>query len=197
MMPEAVERFKSSVYEIHPQLNEEAWNYLSSILRFRELGRKEFFYEEGSIQPTIGFLHQGLMRAYYINESGEEVTIRFIREGGYATDYSAFINREPSRYYFQCLEPCEIIEFSLDDMREGYDRHQGLDRFGRLIAERILTYQQDRILDFQFLSAEERYMKFIRDYPDLFNRVSLSHLSSYLGIQRPSLSRIRKNLTQK
>ncbi len=69
-----------------------------------------------------------------------------------------------------------------------------MERFGRLVAERVLTNQQQRIESFQFLNAEQRYLEFIETYPELYNRVSLTHLSTYLGIQRQSLTRIRQKL---
>jgi hypothetical protein len=70
----------------------------------------------------------------------------------------------------------------------------GFERNGRLIAEEVLRQQQRRIESFQFDSAEQRYLDFIKEHPELFNRVSLTHLSSFLGIERPSLSRIRKRI---
>jgi DNA-binding MurR/RpiR family transcriptional regulator len=57
-----------------------------------------------------------------------------------------------------------------------------------------LKIQQKRIEGFLFDNAETRYLDFIEENPDLFNRVSLSYLASYLGIERQSLTRIRKKL---
>jgi hypothetical protein len=68
--------------------------------------------------------------------------------------------------------------------------------FATLIAEEVLMSQQKRIESFLFDNAETRYLDFVRENPDVFNRISLSHLSSYLGIERQSLTRIRKKLTR-
>jgi len=46
-------------------------------------------------------------------------------------------------------------------------------------------------------SAEERYLKFIKTYPKLFEQVPQNQIASYLGITPQSLSRIRKELSQK
>jgi len=81
-------------------------------------------------------------------------------------------------------------------MKEGMAKFSGIELFGRMMAENILKMQQRRIESFQFLNAEQRYLEFIRESPELFNRISLSHLSTYLGIQRPSLSRIRKKIAR-
>ena len=46
-------------------------------------------------------------------------------------------------------------------------------------------------------SAEERYLEFIRLYPDLTLRVPQWMIASYLGITPESLSRVRKALAYK
>ena len=51
-----------------------------------------------------------------------------------------------------------------------------------------------RVEDFLLKSPEERYLDLIQAHPDLYEKVPLYHISSYLGIQGPSLSRIRKRL---
>jgi CRP/FNR family transcriptional regulator, anaerobic regulatory protein len=95
----------------------------------------------------------------------------------------------------ECLEPYYIVNLSYAYVQQGYNTYPGLQRFGRLIAEAVLTSQQKRIESFLFDHAETRYINFVNDYPDLFNRISLSYLSSYLGIERPSLSKSRKKLS--
>ena len=57
--------------------------------------------------------------------------------------------------------------------------------------------QTKRIEDFLFMKPEERYIDFVKNNHEIMNRVSLSHLSSLLGIERQSLSRIRKRIALK
>lgn len=118
----------------------------------------------------------------------------FVKENEWATDYPSLLMHRPSRYNFQCLEPTTIITVPYAHIQQGYDRFAGFERNGRLIAEEVLKAQQQRIESFQFDNAEQRYLDFVKHNPSLFNRISLTHLSSYLGIERPSLSRIRKKI---
>lgn len=50
---------------------------------------------------------------------------------------------------------------------------------------------------FIFQTAEERYLDFIKYHSDLFNRISVSQLCSFLGIERQSLTRIHQKLAHK
>lgn len=148
------------------------------------------------IQQEIGFVFQGLIRAFYIDNQGNEITVNFVRENRYATHYTAFITRSPGKYYFQCIEPTILVNLSYDYIQSGYNKFPDIERYGRLIAEEVLKFQQKRIESFLFDTAEQRYLDFIKENPDLFNRVSLSLLSSFLGMERQTLTRIRQKLAK-
>ena len=45
----------------------------------------------------------------------------------------------------------------------------------------------------QLQKSKESYEKLIKEYPSIFHRVTLGHIASFLGITRPSLSRIRSS----
>jgi CRP-like cAMP-binding protein len=194
-MKEPFQIFKTLFLSIYPQLNEKEWEYLLENAKLLNTATKSIIIEENKLQRHIFFLTSGLVRGFYIDDKGEEITIRFINNTGWITHYSALISNRPSKYIFQTLEQSEIIVLPFDTIQNGYKKFTGLEKIGRLIAESVLKTQQKRIEDFQFLTAEERYLSFIEDYPELFNRVSLSHLCTYLGIKRQSLTRIRKKLT--
>jgi uncharacterized phage protein gp47/JayE len=81
-------------------------------------------------------------------------------------------------------------------MQDSYSKFYLLERYGRLIAEEVLKQHQKRIESFLFENAEDRYLDFIKTFPNIHDRVSLSYLSTYLGIERQSLTRIRKKISQ-
>jgi CRP-like cAMP-binding protein len=186
--------YLNSFQAICPNATIEELKYLESGLSVIELKPKHFFIHANTMQKEIGFVYSGLLRAFYIDNNGDEISVNFFRENRYATHYSAFITQTPSKYYFQCLEPTVLVTISYKHIQEGYERFPLFERYGRLVAEAVLKIQQKRIEGFLFDNAETRYLDFIKENPDLFNRVSLSYLASYLGIERQSLTRIRKKL---
>ncbi|MEY4259877.1 MAG: hypothetical protein RL656_850 [Bacteroidota bacterium] len=188
--------YLNAVRTLCPNVSYTALNYLKSGLRVVELQPKHFFIHANVIQQEIGFVFQGLIRAFYIDNQGNEITVNFVQENRYATHYTAFITRTPGKYYFQCIEPTILVNLSYDHIQTGYDKFPDIERYGRLIAEEVLKFQQKRIESFLFDTAEQRYLDFIKENPDLFNRVSLSHLSSFLGMERQTLTRIRQKLAK-
>jgi CRP-like cAMP-binding protein len=190
----AITTYLNSFQAICPNATIEELKYLESGLSVIELKPKHFFIHANTMQKEIGFVYSGLLRAFYIDNNGDEISVNYFRENRYATHYSAFITQTPSKYYFQCLEPTVLVTISYKHIQEGYERFPIFERYGRLVAEAVLKIQQKRIEGFLFDNAETRYLDFIKENPDLFNRVSLSYLASYLGIERQSLTRIRKKL---
>lgn len=196
-MQTAADLYLASVKSICPNLTEEELAYFAAKLTVKELKKRAYFVEADKIQKEIGFITSGLIRSFFVDRAGDEITVGFYAEGDYATHYPAFITRRPSRYSIQCLEPSTIACLSFDDMQLIYKASTKFERYGRLVAEEILKQQQARIEGFIFQTAEERYLDFVEQHPTLFNRISLSHLCSFLGIERQSLTRIRQKLLHK
>ncbi|MBO0353203.1 Crp/Fnr family transcriptional regulator [Muricauda ruestringensis] len=196
-MEKSHQQYLEAYLQLFAYLSSEERTLFRSQLSIKEYTKKNFFFKSGEIQKKMGFVCKGLLRRYYINEKGKTITTGFVKENEYTTDYPAFIQQRPSKYYMECLEPCTIIELAYDDIQEGYTNFKSHERYGRLIAEKVLTIQTDRVESFLFDTAEQRYLNFIKDNPGLINRISLTHLSSFLGIERQSLSRIRSKIAKK
>ena len=188
------EIFLASVKAICPGLSEDELATFGSIVTIKEFDKKAVFLQSGKVQKAIGFVIEGLVRSSYIDNEGNEITVGFYAEGDYATHYPSFIERKPSNYTIQCLEPTTMACLAYEDIQQMYQQFTTVERYGRLIAEEVLKRQQARIESFIFQTAEERYLDFIEKHSGLFNRISLSHLCSFLGIERQSLTRIRQKL---
>ena len=193
-MDAEIDIYLNSIRLISPNLTDFELSQFAERLTVRELKKKELFLQAGKVQKVIGFITKGLIRSFFVDNNGNEITVGFYSEGDYATHYHAFLTRQPSRYSIQCLEPTTFVCFSFEDQQWIFQQSSNYEKYGRLIAEEILKTQQGRIEGFIFQTAEERYLEFIKNRPGLFNRVSLSHLCSFLGIERQTLTRIRQKL---
>ena len=196
MIVNEIDIFKQAIRFVHPGMTDEEIEFFTGGTHVRSVKARAYFIETDKVHKEIGFVVQGLVRGFYIDDEGNEITTRLIKEGGFATHYKAFLLQEPSKYYFQCLEDTVFVCFEYDHVQQAYEKYPAIERFGRLIAEEVIKILESRTEAFQFNDATERYLAFMRHQPDLHNRVSLSHLSSYLGIARPSLSRIRKKISE-
>ena len=196
-MTNAIQKYLDSYKIVCPSLTKEELNFIAERTTISELKNKAFYLKKDQVQKEMSFLYQGLLRSFYIDDKGSEITIQFIREGEYVADYIAFITQKPTKFYIQCIEPCILVNISFLTIQDAYFNFKNFENYGRKIAEAILVNKQNRIESFLFQNAESRYLNFIKHNPRLINRISITHLCSFLGIERQSLTRIRKKLNAK
>ncbi len=186
--------YSKALYNVFPGFKPEEINFITSKITVTKLDTKKLFLMAGKVQENLVFVFKGLLRVFYINDKGEEITIAFAKENSHATDYSAFINQAPSKYHIETLESSLLVNVPFTLIQECYAKYKNFEKYGRLIAERHLIKRQNRIESFLFENAEQRYLNFISKNKDILNRISLTHLSSFLGIKRQTLTRIRKKI---
>jgi len=196
MLNTEINRYLETIKIICPEIQKAELTKFGQTLTVTHLSEKDVYLEAGVLQPHMGFIISGLVRSFYVDQRGEEKTVRFIKELDYATHYTAFISKKPGSYSFQCLELTIMVNISLEAMQHAYEKIPSVQKYGRIMAEEILKMQQARIESFLFGDAEKRYLDFMEKDPSLFNRVTLSHLCSYLGIQRQHLTRIRQKIAR-
>lgn len=165
-------------------------------LRVRSVKNKDFLLQEGQICKELGFINGGVFRMYYLSD-GKEVNTQFSFENEFVVNYDSFLRETTSRYCIQALEDSEIVTFNLKALQNGYSRSKNWERFGRIMAERAYTLTTKRVESFMFMNAEQRYLQMMKDTPHFMERIPLYHLASYLGVERESLSRLRKKITGK
>jgi CRP-like cAMP-binding protein len=178
----------------YADITEDDWQLAMPHLRLKKFRRGEYFFRAGEIEKEIGFIIRGIFRWYYINSKGDEVNYWFLFEKNFMVEYGSFITQKPSEMYIEAMQDSEILSLPRDIVLDLYRQSHRWEHFGRNIAETIYTKAASRMQDFQFRTAEERYINLLENHPDIFQKVSLSHISSYLGIKGPSLSRIRKRI---
>jgi CRP/FNR family transcriptional regulator, anaerobic regulatory protein len=161
-----------------------------------KLGAKEFLLKEGDTCTNLAFVEKGELRMFYVTAEGKEINIEFFFENDFVTSYQSLIQQRPSKYYLQAITPCELITISHESLQEAYAKSFYWQKFGRIIAERVFTLAEQRTEGFLFQNAEERYLNLLKNRPLVFEKIPLYHIASYLGIERESLSRLRKKLSQ-
>jgi CRP-like cAMP-binding protein len=159
--------------------------------------KNEYFLRARDIPQRIGFNVSGLMRLFYIDSNGTEFIKHFCMENTLAISFSAFLLREESKFYIQAIEDTKLLTINYETYREILDSHVCWQIVSRKLAELLYIIKEKREYELLMNSAQERYLQFLEDYPNLEDRLNNYHIASYLGITPESLSRIRTNLRKK
>lgn len=150
--------------------------------------------EVGKIPQHLYYIISGFMRLFYYNDNGDEVTTHLNCPHGFFTAFSDFINQTKALVNVETVTECELLRITKPD----YDKLMSISTFwkdyGMQVLHESVIYNEERSKDLATLSAEQRYLKLMKSYPNIIQNVPLQYIASFLGIKPESLSRIRRNL---
>lgn len=179
------------------QLTEEEKAYFMSVLKEKQLKKRQYLVQEGDITRFTYFVNEGCLRSYFIDPKGVEHNIQFAIEDWWTGDMNSFLTQTPARLNIEALEDSSLfcLEKSMHD--ELFLKVPKFERFFRNLLQGAFVSFQERLLSNLSETAEERYIKFRNKYPVMYTRIPQKHVASFLGITPESLSRVRKQLTVK
>ncbi|UTA67364.1 Crp/Fnr family transcriptional regulator [Emticicia sp. 21SJ11W-3] len=178
-------------------LNEAELKLLADRHKTRKVKRKQMILQEGFVCKHYTFVVSGCFKMYGVDDKGYEHNIQFAAESDWIADIGSFHSQKPSKLFIEAIEPAEIIQIEQQDLYFLYINVPKLDRIFKVIIENKYVELQNRVLQNFSSTAEQRYLSFLEQYPNLANRLPNTQIASYLGITPEFLSRIRKELSKK
>lgn len=109
-------------------------------------------------------------------------------------DKTSFYSDVPSRFSVQALEDSEIFRADRVRWEQALDTIPAFEKWYRVKTRKSYEAAQQKIIDNQTDTAEEKYLKLLVKSPEMVQRIPQHYIASYLGIKPQSLSRIRKNI---
>ncbi|MCK8521513.1 Crp/Fnr family transcriptional regulator [Aquimarina sp. D1M17] len=177
------------------KLNSQEENLIETFWIEKILEKGDYLLRNGETCRTDNFVVQGTLKAFYINpETGKEEILYFSIENWWATDIESFQKQKPSIYNIQAIEKTTLLQIRYDSFQKMLKQIPKLERFFRIILENYLGSLQRRIILNNVLDAEQRYLGFLENYPEIAEKVPNYLIASYLGITAEFLSRIRKKI---
>ncbi|MCB0665188.1 MAG: Crp/Fnr family transcriptional regulator [Saprospiraceae bacterium] len=164
------------------------------LVQKRQLAVGEIFIQTDSLQRKMAYIRKGLIRAYTINEKGDEITMMLRWEDQFVASPDAIIRDQPSRYQYEALEPTELLQIDYDGLQEVLKKNPSYEQVRRHFLLKMLGESLDKVESFILLNPEERYLEFINKKTDIVNRVPDKYIAHILGITPVSLSRIRRRI---
>ena len=176
-------------------ISDEELNQISSFVYLKSFKKNDFILRQGEYCSFIGFLNNGLIRSWYINGVGKEITTQFIFESCFFTYLEGLMEAIPSHKNLQALEDCTVLMMKKDQISVIFKANPKFETLFSLILldDSLLNMQSNE--GKQNDTPQERYLKFLKQYPTANNRIAIKYIASFLGIEPQSLSRIRKRMT--
>jgi CRP/FNR family transcriptional regulator, anaerobic regulatory protein len=161
-------------------------------------------FNEGKIARYAYFIVSGKARSYYTDYAGKTITwsfhfneIQSDFKNLFIVDHKSFLTQTPGTLRIEALTDIKAIRFGQRGLDSKYGHVSILEQCLRKLNEYSFIMAYDRVFNLLTLSATDRYNQLLRNEPHLLRMFPDKYLASYIGIEPPSLSRIRKNLLSK
>lgn len=183
-------KLESSIIPLEPQLIED---YLK-LLIFRKIKKRQFIGQPGFAGKHETYVVKGSFRAFFIDNAGNEQTTQFAIDDWYINDVRSYLTGESATLYIEALEDSIIADIPQKEFEALCDEYPSMQKVYRITAQRGYAYAQKRMISNLQKSAEERYLDFHKNYPQIEARVPQHALASYLNMSQEYLSKIRSKL---
>lgn len=168
------------------------WEMLARVTTVRPLRRGEVLFHAGEVQPRVFVVNEGLIKMVYETADGDTWVKGFVPAGlcfasltalqpGGVTSYTALAEGGP------CMVE-QIDHAALETLAARHSLWQrALSNAYRLYGQR----KEQREMELLTLSPEERYRRFLQQYPQIAAQVRQRDIASYVRVTPVALSRIK------
>lgn len=157
-----------------------------------EIKRKHELLVAEQVCNDLYFITKGCMRSFYIDSKGVEQIYQIRMDNNWISDLESFFSHNPSKYYIQALEDTSMLRISNKRLEQLLLQIPSLERYFRILFQKAYINALDRLNSTMRDTALDRYNTLLKEHPEVFKRVPLIYIASYLGVTPESISRIRR-----
>lgn len=178
------------------ELSAEEMEALINAIEVRSCDKKVRLTDLGETEKYLYFVIKGLARKFFYKGKDEVIT-QIAKEGELISSSVSYFSGQPSGYVVETIEPTTFYSLHKDRAEQLYNRYPRLERLSRLIMTELFLQKELWELECIRYSTKERFLRFMSDNPELFQRVPQKYLASYLNIKPETFSRLKHLLRVK
>ncbi|WP_335966510.1 Crp/Fnr family transcriptional regulator [Galbibacter sp. PAP.153] len=171
-------------------LSDREFDFVFSHFDQKSFLKHQFIIQEGNYAHNDYFILKGLVKSSHIGEEGKEHILQFGTESSWVSDPQAYHTHAKATLNIQCLEDTQTYFISFQEKEKLCADLTKMEKFfSKKTSLEQITLQR-RILCLISNNAQNRYEDFLRQYPNLIQRIPKTMIASYLGVSRETLSRL-------
>jgi CRP-like cAMP-binding protein len=174
------------------ELSEEDEAIILAAFEPMTIKKKKDLLVSGQVCNYLYFITKGCLRSFYIDSKGVEHIYQIRMDNNWISDLESFFSQRPSKYNIETLEDSYLLKISHERMEKLLIEIPRLERYFRILFQKAYINALNRLNATMWETAMDRYNEMLKEHPEVFQRVPLVYIASYLGITPESLSRIRK-----
>lgn len=177
-------------------LTEEDEINIKKYFKVIEVQKKQVLIERNSPCNKLFFVNEGLLRAYYTNENGKEITRMVAWKNKFLTNITSFKSLGENNETIECVQEGQILFIG----REDFDTLLASTNLKGIYADILEGYNAMHTKRFEVLNTFDVYQKILhlkKDFPNLIHLLNDQLLASFLGISREYLVKNKSLLYSK
>ena len=177
-------------------ISRDDFNLISPHFEIRKFDKKTKVLKIGETDKYFNIIMKGLARKYLVVKK-KEVTVQLSTEGHMMHAELSFNLQKPSDCIIEAIEPVTFLSMSYANLQIIYQKIPMTEKLGRMIVTEMFIKKDQR--DFRHLNTttRERFLDYMRNHPDMLQRVPQKYLASYLNIKPETFSRLKHLLRPK
>jgi CRP-like cAMP-binding protein len=169
---------------------------LTNEIEVLSVDKKVRLTDIGDTEKHLYFIVRGLARKFFYKGKDEVIT-QLAKEGELISSSVSYFSGQPSTYIVETIEPTTFYSLQKDRIELLYNKYPKLEKLSRLVITELFLHKEYWELDRIRYNTKERFVHFMSDNPDLFQRVPQKYLASYLNIKPETFSRLKHLLRNK
>ena len=175
------------------ELTKEDLNQLSNHILVENVKKNTYLLNSGENCKYIYSIQSGSAWKFHALK-GKKIPTEFAFKDDILIPFQSYYLQTPSHEYIQVLENSVIEKIEYGVFESLKLSSSVLQKLDNLFLEQHILKLEERLYSLRFHSAKEKIEWLIHRDPELFKKVPLKHIASYLDIRLETLIRERKKL---
>jgi CRP-like cAMP-binding protein len=137
------------------------------------------------------FILDGILKRVVTNQEAKEMILRFAAERDLETSYAAWRLHTPTPYSVVCVTKARVAKMPLAQWVAFLESHSQVKQAFEYEVMNLMSSIMAHTITLHLLDAPGRVHRFMRKYPELFERLPKKELASYLNLSPETLSRLK------
>jgi signal-transduction protein with cAMP-binding, CBS, and nucleotidyltransferase domain len=185
-----MEEFIAFLNAIRP-VSAEAIEELHRTMKVAHFRKNQFLIKEGTINDKFFFICKGLVRCYYDDHKGQEISKWVFMKNDVVASTKSYRTQRKGVENMVALKPCTVVYTTFPVLEQLYSRRPELEHHARLITQKYSSIWYDVLDGIRMKTAKQRVDFLCNDFPDLAREVPVRHLAALIDMNRTTFIKMR------
>lgn len=171
-------------------ISEQVFNQFLPFFEARTFAKREEVLRYGQTDDYLNLVVKGLVRKYVLVGKNEK-TLQLAIEGKVIQSEISFHKRVPSTVILEALEPTVLVSMRYDKVQAVLEAIPVAEQIGREMMTYMFIRKDARYFAQVNHTTRQRFLHYVKNHPQMMQRVPQKILASYLEIKPETFSRLK------